>query len=487
MALKKHIHTWLRLINALLCMVLFCSAVAAQASGCKSTFQNNELLIEIPKSTNATQLADFIQTYDLKELNLPVVLKTNKLDTLRKLGWKIKRNDDQRLILTKPLSGAANLDNPADNISIAISSPTISQRFPVNGNGVQYGYNQFRNKKAFTVKDGVTTFYLRNHLHAYDVVLAGSFNDFSPERLHMKKTDSGWVALVKLSPGKYWYKFVADGNWMIDEDNTLRENDGEGNTNSVYYQPNVVFTYHGFTTASKAYLCGSFNNWSKRELPMTKTNTGWQLPLYLANGTHTYKYYIDNQYYEEPGRKDKLPDGKGGFNAVVRIGTPYLFQLQGYTNARQVVLSGTFNKWRTDELYLTKTSTGWQLPYTLGNGNYQYKFIVDGNWILDPANALTASLDGQTNSFLMVGSNYTFRLKGMQNAKTVYVAGDFNNWTPRALALKKQGGEWICPIYLSPGKHTYKFIVDGNWILDPTNKNWEQNEFGTGNSVIWVE
>jgi len=37
------------------------------------------------------------------------------------------------------------------------------------------------------------------------------------------------------------------------------------------------------------------------------------------------------------------------------------------------------------------------------------------------------------------------------------------------------------------GKHKYKYLVDGKWITDPNNKNWEQNEFGTGNSIIWVE
>jgi hypothetical protein len=51
----------------------------------------------------------------------------------------------------------------------------------------------------------------------------------------------------------------------------------------------------------------------------------------------------------------------------------------------------------------------------------------------------------------------------------------------------KQGGRWILPIYLRPGKYTYKFIVDGNWIIDPFNELYEQNEFDTYNSVLWVD
>ena len=60
----------------------------------------------------------------------------------------------------------------------------------------------------------------------------------------MRKADDGWIADVKLAPGKYWYKFIIDGNWDIDRDNKLVENDGKGNDNSVYYKPNYVFRSH---------------------------------------------------------------------------------------------------------------------------------------------------------------------------------------------------------------------------------------------------
>jgi hypothetical protein len=46
---------------------------------------------------------------------------------------------------------------------------------------------------------------------------------------------------------------------------------------------------------------------------------------------------------------------------------------------------------------------------------------------------------------------------------------------------------WYMDVHLKPGKHRYKFVVDGEWILDPDNPLWEQNEVGTGNSVVWVE
>jgi len=51
----------------------------------------------------------------------------------------------------------------------------------------------------------------------------------------------------------------------------------------------------------------------------------------------------------------------------------------------------------------------------------------------------------------------------------------------------RQGGKWIMPVSLKPGKYTYKFIVDGKWITDPDNKLYEENEYGTGNSVLWID
>jgi len=319
-------------------------------------------------------------------------------------------------------------------------------------------------------------------------MLAGSFNNWMPDALAMTKTDSGWTVQVKLGPGKYWYKFIADGNWMTDSDNRLNENDGQGNVNSVFYKANVVFTLNGYSNAKKVYLSGSFNNWDPAELLMNKTGAGWELPLYLAEGTYTYRFVADRNWFADPANPEKYPNEFGEFNSVFRIGKPYLFYLEGYTNAKQVMLTGSFNHWRTDELFMKKTDKGWELPYTLGPGNYEYYFIIDGKLEAKQANPDSLNGSGNTRNFnFVIEPDYTFRLKGFANAKTVYLAGDFNNWSPNSFAMKKEGDEWVLPVHLSNGKHSYKFVVDGKWIIDPGNKLWEQNEFDTGNSVIWMD
>lgn len=81
----------------------------------------------------------------------------------------------------------------------------------------------------------------------------------------------------------------------------------------------------------------------------------------------------------------------------------------------------------------------------------------------------------------------TFRLKGHPNARVVAVAGSFNDWNQSQVLFGKEGVEWVCRIDLAPGKYTYKFIIDGDWIPDPANPDTEDDERGNTNSVLIVK
>lgn len=468
------------LLFAFLVLTVSLQALAQPAK--TYTIKHGRMYIQLPKPISAASLDSFITQFDLADLNLNAFVKTNNPDSLHKLGWKVESNNEIGFIISKALEPFDGLSKLDDKMFFGNRPNPL---FPSTNNGIVYGINRFRNKQPFAVTDSTVHFFLRNHQNAERVFLAGSFNNWSPETLAMQKTDSGWVYKVKLGPGKFWYKFIVDGNWAIDKDNLVSENDGVGNINSVFFRPNVLFTLPGFTVAKKVRIAGSFNEWKKEQLPLKKTATGWEIPIYLAEGTHTYKFIVDGQWLADAANPEKVPDGHGQFNSVIRLGKDHLFKLAGFTNAKEVFLVGSFNDWREFEWQMKKTVSGWELPYTLADGNYEYKFKVDGKWITDPANEMSSPVSG--NSFLIIQPNYTFRLKGFDAAKDVFLAGDFNNWDPKAYRMQKQGNEWVFPAHLSVGKHLYKFVVDGNWVTDPTNKLWEQNEYGTGNSVLWIE
>ena len=53
-------------------------------------------------------------------------------------------------------------------------------------------------------------------------------------------------------------------------------------------------------------------------------------------------------------------------------------------------------------------------------------------------------------------------------AAEVCVAGTFNDWNPTATPLTRQAdGTWAVPPDLPPGRHEYKFVVDGEWCCEP--------------------
>jgi hypothetical protein len=83
--------------------------------------------------------------------------------------------------------------------------------------------------------------------------------------------------------------------------------------------------------------------------------------------------------------------------------------------------------------------------------------------------------------------NTTFRLKGYTDANIVALAGSFNNWNQSQLICAREGDEWVCRVDLKPGTYTYKFIVDGNWVLDPVNPNTVEDEAGNVNSLTEVK
>jgi hypothetical protein len=441
------------------------------------TVKNGKMYIIMDKKIKEPSLDSFVSQYDIQDLHLKEFIKNGFRDSLQKKGWKVEMDTEVGFVLCKPLYGLDDIDNPANKINFTQKDQTLNlrARFPARNNGVLYGFNQFRNKYPFRVVDSVVTFFLKGHNNARKVMLAGSFNSWNPDALAMTQTDSGWIAELRLGPGKYWYKFIVNGNWIGDNDNRLNENDGLGNVNSVFYKPNTVFTLGGYTNAKRVYLSGSFNDWNPSEILMNKTTTGWTIPVYLAEGTHTYRFVADGNWFADPGNPNRLPNEFGEFNSVVKLGKPYVFKLPGYTDAKKVILSGTFNRWRNDELFMQKTDSGWILPYTLGPGNYEYTVLVDGKKTIQPT------------GLLIIEPNYTFRLKGFDNARSVYLAGDFNEWNPSNLKMKKEGNEWVYTVHLSAGKHLYKFIIDGKWVIDPNNRLWEQNEHNNANSVIWIE
>jgi hypothetical protein len=117
---------------------------------------------------------------------------------------------------------------------------------------------------------------------------------------------------------------------------------------------------------------------------------------------------------------------------------------------------------------------------------YRFNRDTDGNY-----STLTFEYEGSEYTAERVvlpapslKGNTTFRLKGHGDASIVTLAGSFNNWNQSQLVCGRENDEWVCRVDLEPGYHTYKFIVDGNWALDPDNPNTAVDDAGNTNNVL---
>ncbi|MHB8520474.1 MAG: isoamylase early set domain-containing protein [Limisphaerales bacterium] len=72
--------------------------------------------------------------------------------------------------------------------------------------------------------------------------------------------------------------------------------------------------------------------------------------------------------------------------------------------AREVNVAGNFNNWRPDATPLKNTGAGeWIVRLMLRSAEYEYRFVVDGEWSEDPrATQRAANSHGGFNSVLLV-------------------------------------------------------------------------------------
>ena len=261
-------------------------------------------------------------------------------------------------------------------------------------------------------------------------------------------------------------------------------------------------------TIDKVVVAGEFNNWSKYDWKMHKVNEStYELRKHINDFkdefTWEFKFIVNNQYWAEPTSYDaniKLAENKGSnFNIYnlkmdTKVAIPdkkgnVSFRLKGYEDAKNVIVTGSFNRWNEEDFKMQKVENGWELTLEIRPGAYEYKFIVDGHWMEDSSNPSKVENEfGGHNSYINIGKYVTFLLKDHNNASRVILSGSFNDWDENDIIMERNDkGYWTYRLPLPAGKHYYKFIIDGNWILDPENPVKEYDGKGNVNSVFMVK
>ena len=74
-------------------------------------------------------------------------------------------------------------------------------------------------------------------------------------------------------------------------------------------------------------------------------------------------------------------------------------------------------------------------------------------------------------------------------ARSVALAGSFNQWSATSHPLAREGsrGIWTIAVILPPGEHLFMFVVDGTqWISPPFAEDYVDDGFGAKNGVVVV-
>ncbi len=175
---------------------------------------------------------------------------------------------------------------------------------------------------------------------------------------------------------------------------------------------------HGFTfkrdDATSVFLAGDFNDWRFTELPLMRGDGGvWSLTLYLPEGAYQYKYYVPDtrEYLSDPGNPYWRPDPFGGHNSIAVVGKPLVGPIVDGTkvtfyyydkDAKSVEIAGDFTEWKTMAMF-SNLKGSWGVILNLTPGPHEYKYIVDGQWVLDPHNLSTQKSGmGTENSLIEV-------------------------------------------------------------------------------------
>ncbi len=105
---------------------------------------------------------------------------------------------------------------------------------------------------------------------------------------------------------------------------------------------------------------------------------------------------VDGLEEGDAGREGKASGESGTRDVVFTVRAP---------GARQVYVAGEFNNWRLDPSASLAPDEGgvWRGRLSLPPGRYQYRYYVDGRWVVDPENPLRiVTENGVVNSLVTV-------------------------------------------------------------------------------------
>ena len=216
-------------------------------------------------------------------------------------------------------------------------------------------------------------------------------------------------------------------------------------------------------------------NWPGKKLSKDSTTGLYVLSVdYSPSSSGKFNFIFNNNagaqtgdlslsYAQLTSGKQYWVDGVSGSPKVYQIPTvsngKVTFTYEG--SAGSVKLAGTMNDW--SGVAMTKSGSTFTYTYELSAGTYEYKFIVDGNWINDPCNPQVTGSDN--NNYIYVSGDSS---TATDNTVTIHFQNTLgwgtvcaSSWIKEGSTSKKlEGWSW-------PGQPLQR-DADGNYLLQLT-------------------
>lgn len=183
----------------------------------------------------------------------------------------------------------------------------------------------------------------------------------------------------------------------------------------------ILYTYRDLR-ARQVFLAGDFSGWNR--LLMHRNRQGVFFAVVPVReveegrrfDTYRYRFNIDGIWTHDPTQVEREEDGAGGYVSVFRLEAeeeerhagPRVLRREQQSDLRlvefavhesalrssarrdridNVSIVGDFNHWNPEADLLRRGSDGvYRLRLRLVPGNYLYRLVVDGRWVLDPFN-----------------------------------------------------------------------------------------------------
>ncbi|MEQ8702960.1 MAG: hypothetical protein RIC19_03525 [Phaeodactylibacter sp.] len=254
------------------------------------------------------------------------------------------------------------------------------------------------------------------------VAVAGDFNNWSTDGWRMNKVGEGRYQLRKRIEAfdddfRWEFKFVVNGKYWAEPSEEIR-NKGKTTHVGSFWRPvynmelytvrpdssaSDCFFLPGYPDAEDVVLSGNFNAWNESAFTMQKVDGGWETCLDLDAGRYEYKFIVDGTWMHDPNNPKTVKNQYATLNSVYEIRREVQFRLSGFDEAAEVRLAGSFTNWEGGALRMHREGKSWVVSLPLTGGKHLYKFIIDGEWITDPANPIREyDRYGHLNSVKMV-------------------------------------------------------------------------------------